>query len=159
MSVPLLTGLRRALPNLVVPSALTGAVHYLQVTGRFVLFPVPPPIEAEYGNLALLLGCIAALVATQRFAKDRNDFGLQLLLPTALGLVLALVPYLLLRHGRALPLSPQHFAVVATAAYFVLYTLLGVLFGGAWTTLVKLLRAERAPQALGRVDPLRGRLD
>lgn len=160
VAAPLLLRLRLALPHLVAPIAMVAAFHALRVSGTLTLLPVPPALEMEYGNLAVLLGSIAALVATQRFGKDAHDFGLGALLPTALGVVLTLVPYLMLRHGRAVPLSAPHLAVVATVAYLTLYTLLGTLLGGAWTALVKLLRLDRSAHSAAGVDsPFRGRLD
>ena len=126
----------------VIPAALTAALILLQRLGVVKLLPLNIVIEREYGNYALLLGVAAALVSSGTFSGPTHQFGIGGFLTTALAGLVAVAPFIFARYGMYLGLPPAHFSIAATFAYLGLYVVIGLLFGGCWSTVVKTFRDD-----------------
>ena len=140
-----MTQLTKLLVDQLIPAALTGALILLQRFGFMSLLPLNVVIEREYGNYALLLGVAAALVASGTFSKVTHHFGISAFLVTALAGLATVSPFVFARYGIYLGLAPVHFAIMATFAYLGLQILIGLLFGGCWSVVVKAFRQQAAP--------------
>lgn len=134
--------LTRFLVDQLIPAALTAAVILAQRLGLMRLFPLNVVIEREYGNYALLLGVAAALVAGGTFSKVTHQFGIGAFLATVLGGLATISPFVFARYGISLGLAPVHLAMAATYAYMGLSVVIGLLFGGCWSVVVKAFRDQ-----------------
>jgi hypothetical protein len=122
----------------VVPVALTAALNLATRSGLVTLLPLTAVIEREYGNLALLLGCAAALVASATFS--RVPFDLPAFVTTGLLAIVSAAPFILGRAGLTLALPSRQFDVVLTLAYVGFSLVAGLLIGGCWSVVVRALR-------------------
>ena len=134
--------LTRFLIEQLVPAALTAALILIQRLGSVRLLPLNVVIEREYGNYALLLGVAAAFVASGTFSKITHQFGIGAFLATASGGLVTITPFVFARYGISLGLVPAHFAMTATFAYLGFSVVIGLLFGGCWSVVVKAFRDE-----------------
>jgi hypothetical protein len=136
--------LTRFLIEQLVPAALTAALILIQRLGFARLLPLNVVIEREYGNYALVLGVAAAFVASGTFSRVTCQFGIGAFLATASVGLGTIAPFVFARYGSYLGLSPAHFAIAATFAYLGFYVVIGLLFGGCWSVVVKAFR-DQAP--------------
>ena len=132
----------RFLVDQLIPAALTAALILAQRLGFLTLLPLNIVIEREYGNYALLLGVAAALVASGTFSKVTHHFGIGAFLATASAGLVIVAPFVFARYGIYLGIAAAHFAIAATFAYMGLYVIIGMLFGGCWSVVVKAFREQ-----------------
>lgn len=134
--------LTRVLIEQLVPAALTATLILIQRLGSARLLPFNVVIEREYGNYALLLGVAAAFVASGTFSKVTHQFGIGAFLATASGGMVTIAPFVFARYGIYLGQAPAHFAIAATFAFLGFYVVIGLLFGGCWSVVVKAFRDQ-----------------
>jgi hypothetical protein len=124
-----------------IPAALAISLHAAQRYGYVALLPLNLVIEKEYGNYAMFLSAVAALVACSTFTRERGRFGVAAFLCTALASLVMVAPFVLSRYGVHPPgLTPMQFSLVATFAYLGFSITVGLLIGGCWSTVVKSFR-------------------
>ncbi len=125
-----------------LPMALVAALNLATRSGLLTLLPLTVVIEREYGNLALVLGGAAALVASTTFS--RVPFDVPAFVMTALAGLLVAAPFILGHAGLRLGLSPRQFDIVGVFGYLGFFLVLGLLIGGCWSVLIRTVREAAA---------------
>lgn len=130
-----------------VPVLLTAGLNVASRLGYLTLLPLAGGFERAYGNLALLFGAAAALVASVTFGRDNARFDIPAFVATTgAGLVTA-TPFILARSGQTLGLAPRHFEILTTFGYVSFFAVVGLLVGGCWSVAVRAVReAWEGPQ-------------
>lgn len=86
-------------------------------------------MQQRLGPMGLLLGAIAAVIATYSFTLLGRAFGLGKFLLTAVVIGGAIFPFLAAANQLTLGLTPDQFAVLLAYAYLCLKVAVGVLIG------------------------------
>jgi hypothetical protein len=133
--------LMRFLADLCIPAACAVGVNAAQRYGYVNWLPLNVVIEKEYGNYAMFLSAVAALVACAAFTRERRRFGVGAFLGTALASLAMVAPFILSRYGMHPPgITPMEFSLVATFAYLGFAVTVGLLIGGCWSLVVRTFR-------------------
>ncbi len=126
-----------------VPVLLTAGLNLAPRWGHLSLLPLTGGLDRAYGNLALLFGVAAALVASVAFRREEPRFDIPAFVGTAgAGLVTA-TPFILARAGLTLGLPPRYFDILAAFAYVGFFAVVGLLVGGCWSVAVRAVRDAR----------------
>ncbi len=126
-----------------VPILVTAGLNLGPRLGYFTLLPLSMGVEREYGNYALLLGVAGALVTSASFGREAIRFDLPEFVSTALVGLVTVTPFIVGRTGLTFGLPPRYLDVVITFAYLGFFITVGVLVGGCWSVVVKILREGR----------------
>lgn len=131
----------RFLVDQCIPAALAVGVNAAQRYGYINWLPLNVAIEKEYGNYAMFLSAVAALVACAAFTRERRRFGVGAFLGAALASLAMVAPFILSRYGAHPPgITPMQFSLVATFAYLGFSITVGLLVGGCWSIVVRTFR-------------------
>ena len=128
--------LLRLLRDQAIPAMGVVAFDLAQRRHLVQVLPANPVLDGQYRNLALLLGVLAALVASADFGS-RREFDLRALLGTLAALIATLLPFIGRRDPAFYRLSPDTFAIVSIVAYLGLSVTIGILVGGGWIRMVR----------------------
>ena len=128
--------LLRLLRDQAIPALAVVAFDLGQRRHLVQVLPANPVLDGQYRNLALLLGVLAALVASADFGS-RREFDLRALLGTLAALIATLLPFIGRRDPAFFRLSPDTFAIVSIVAYLGLSVTIGILVGGGWIRMVR----------------------
>ncbi len=137
-------GLLRFTVEHLVPVLLTAALNLAPRAGYLSLLPLTGGLDREYGNLALLFGAAAALVASVAFSREVAGFDIPAFVGTMGAGLVSMAPFILGRAGLTLGLAPRHFDILTTFAYVAFFAVVGVLVGGCWSVVVRAVRDAHA---------------
>ena len=98
-----------------------------------------PAIKEEWGLPALILGVVAALLATLGFSGASKSILLTSCFISFVILLGSFAPFILPPFDVDLGLSAVNWAIIARFAYIVIYVLLGILIAGGYTALLGLV--------------------
>jgi hypothetical protein len=132
--------LGRLLVDQAIPAGLAAGLHVAQRFGYVALVPLNVVIERQYGSYAVFLSAIAAFVASSAFTRVGRRFGIVAFLSVALVSIAMVTPFVLARYGMDLGLTPMQFSVLATYAYLGFAISVGLLVGGCWSLVIRVLR-------------------
>src|SRR5256885_7845041 len=103
--------LLRLLRDQAIPALAVVAFDLAQRRHLVQVLPANPVLDGQYRNLALLLGVLAALVASADFGS-RREFDLPALLGTLPPLIPPLLPFIRRRDPALFPLPPRTFPIL-----------------------------------------------
>jgi hypothetical protein len=133
-------GLLRFTGDHLVPVLLTAGLNLAPRLGYFTLLPLTGGLEGAYGNLALLFGAAAALVASVTFSREGARFDIPAFLGAMGAGLVTVTPFILVRAGLTLGLPYRHFDILTTFAYVAFFAVIGLLVGGCWSVAVRAVR-------------------
>ena len=126
-----------------VPVLLTAGLNLAPRWGYLTLLPLTGGLERAYGNLALLFGAAAALVASVTFSREGARFDIPAFVGATGATLVTVTPFILGRAGLTLNLPPRHFDILTTFAYVGFFAVVGLLVGGCWSVAVRAVRDAR----------------
>lgn len=121
----------------IAPVAITALFIQLQQARWITLVPVAPALAIGYGRGALILGAVAAFVASAAFIRENQDYGVLQFLFTVLTAFAILTPVIAAPHRYSFGLQPLQFQILLVFAYLGLHVATGIFIGGLWTVVVK----------------------
>lgn len=136
-------GLLRFTVEHLVPVLLTAGLNLAPRSGHLTLLPLTGGLDRAYGNLALLFGAAAALVASVTFSREGARFDIPAFGGTTAAALVTVTPFILGRAGLTLGLPPRHFDILTTFAYVGFFAVVGLLVGGCWSVAVRAVRDAR----------------
>jgi len=140
-------GLLRFTAEHLVPLLLTAGLNLAPRWGYFTLLPLTSGLERAYGNLGLLFGAAAALVASVTFGREEAHFDIPTVLGTMGAGLVTVTPFVLAREGLTLGLPPRQFDILTTFAYVAFFAVVGLLVGGCWSLAVRAVRDARGTKS------------
>lgn len=123
-----------------VPAVLAAGFYLLQRAGVVRWIPVAPAIEREWGEYALLISMVTAVVASVWYA-DKREYQLVDFLVTVGVSVTTAIPAMMAPFAVQLGFTPDGFSVLSRATYVAFWIANGFLAGGAWAFLIERFRA------------------
>ena len=130
------------------PVLLTAGLNLAPRLGYFALLPLTPGLERVYGNLALLFGAAAALVASVTFGREEIRFDIPAFLGTMGAGLATVTPFILARAGLTFGLPSREFDILVTFAYVGFSAVVGLLVGGCWSVAVRAVSEARGRNPL-----------
>jgi hypothetical protein len=92
------------------------------------------------------LGVSASIVTMRSFLIRGREFGIWWFLGCSLVLISTLLPFIADRYHQTLGLSPIAFTMVAIVSYVVFSAVSGVLIGGVFTSVMRVVGGTGTPQ-------------
>jgi hypothetical protein len=126
-----------------IPVLVTAGLNVAPRLGYFTLLPLTSGLERVYGNLALLFGAAAALVASVTYGREEIRFDIPAFLGTMAAGLVTVTPFILAREGLTFGLPSREFDILLTFAYVGFFAVVGLLVGGCWSVAVRAVRDAR----------------
>ncbi len=140
-----------------IPVLVTAGLNLAPRLGYFTLLPLAAGLERVYGNLALLFGVAAALVASVTYGREDARFDIPAVLGTMGAGLVTVTPFILARESMTLGLPPRYFDILVTFAYVGFFAVVGLLVGGCWSVAVRAVRDARGSMPLSGSGARAGR--